>query len=956
MKDLRLLFAVLLAPLVFHAAVADDAGDIARATTRQNSQTTVSAARKKTAYDTNNSAPTTASRAVSIPTTQKTVRERGTTASRSGNVIPRTPDITKAVTARTTSNLTTRNSPTKQTANVSRAASTPTRAQTISRTATTKRAPTAHSRSATVSRNATAIDASTVLSRDYGKCREVFNSCMDEFCANKDAELARCACSARATEFEQTKQSLANIEDKLLNFGERLLVVNMDAEDVNAMNNATDGELAYNQGDKSSSKKMLDEIAKKLNTSFDDSNFDNNLNAINLSLNMDAAFDNVDSMLGASTTTKSGPSLYNAALPVCREMAAEVCSPDELSIAESGYQMIIEQDCNTVAKTYQTQTDLARSKVFESGALLDMSRLDIYQQRNSDDILTCKSKMLDMLTDSTVCGADMGKCLDTSGKYIDPTTGTAFLTDDLYELESLITRPSNGASWSSVPNNNKFVTFLNSKKTFLEPAMEKCQDISSYVWDEFIDDALAQIKLAQTKKLEDVRQSCTTLTTQCLDDAFDSISEFDSRALSIFGVTTDKTVNAMCADVRNACSALMQHTFDDAISGSEWGNGMSDIALSKTYDTILSTCSEVGRQCIINTCKSISGNFGLCNDIKKSINRGSILHHSACWDDVYKCVLSAGLDTIDKIITRTDNKELYDTYTLEPKNTDYSNVDKLCENHENAKVCLISEEIWGNCEYKPTETVDNKNRIHITKDDERETLLSWFARNTGTENDSLSCYDHTICAADKKYIVTNGIGICVSTDAIDSVGNYCENTKNMITIYNTGDTEWKNCCSTGKTDKWGNCCENALKKVQIYNYYFGTNNFNTTDKVCAPSGDSAAYLIASYDSHNIICFSDVIDVIKWTPGDDANTDDAYPNGTTITCVGTLVDIQVSDNNHATYHIPTIEDGETDSISYYKLPSASCYSDSTVSDTCSITPENIENWLINYTPQPTTTTE
>jgi len=768
---------------------------------------------------------------------------------------------------------------------------------------------------------------------------------MDEFCANKDAELARCACSARATEFEQTKQSLANIEDKLLNFGERLLVVNMDAEDVNAMNNATDGELAYNQGDKSSSKKMLDEIAKKLNTSFDDSNFDNNLNAINLSLNMDAAFDNVDSMLGASTTTKSGPSLYNAALPVCREMAAEVCSPDELSIAESGYQMIIEQDCNTVAKTYQTQTDLARSKVFESGALLDMSRLDIYQQRNSDDILTCKSKMLDMLTDSTVCGADMGKCLDTSGKYIDPTTGTAFLTDDLYELESLITRPLNGASWSSVPNNNKFVTFLNSKKTFLEPAMEKCQDISSYVWDEFIDDALAQIKLAQTKKLEDVRQSCTTLTTQCLDDAFDSISEFDSRALSIFGVTTDKTVNAMCADVRNACSALMQHTFDDAISGSEWGTGMSDIALSKTYDTILSTCSEVGRQCIINTCKSISGNFGLCNDIKKSINRGSILHHSACWDDVYKCVLSAGLDTIDKIITRTDNKELYDTYTLEPKNTDYSNVDELCEEHENAKACLISEEIWGNCEYKPTETVDDQNRIHITKDDERETLLSWFARNTGTENDVLSCYDHTICAADKKYVVTNGIGICVSKDAIDSVGNYCENKDNMITIYGTGDTAWENCCSTDKKDKWGNCCENGTKTVSIDNYYFGTNNFDTKDEVCAPSGDSAARLIASYDSHNIICFG----TIDWTPVDDANTNDAYPNGTTITCKGTLVDIQVSDNNnHATYHIPTIEAGKTDSISYYNSSSSSvCDSDDTKSDTCTHGSATIENWLINY---------
>jgi len=949
MKDLRLLFAVLLAPLAFHAAVANDASDIARATTRQNSQTTVSATRKKTAYDTNIGAPTTASRAISIPTTKKTVRER-IAVPRSGNVISRTPDTTKAVTARTASNLVTRGLGTHTPATVSRAASTPTRAQTISRAATTSRIPTATSRSATVSRNAnTTIDASAVLSRDYGKCREVFNSCMDEFCANKDAELARCACSARATEFEQTKQSLANIEDKLLNFGERLLVVNMDAEDVNAMNNATDGELAYNQGDKSSSKKMLDEIAKKLNTSFDDSNFDNNLNAINLSLNMDAAFDNVDSMLGASTTTKSGPSLYNAALPVCREMAAEVCSPDELSIAESGYQMIIEQDCNTVAKTYQTQTDLARSKVFESGALLDMSRLDIYQQRNSDDILTCKSKMLDMLTDSTVCGADMGKCLDTSGKYIDPTTGTAFLTDDLYELASLLTRPSNGASWSSVPDNNKFVTFLNSKKTFLEPAMEKCQDISSYVWDEFIDDALAQIKLAQTKKLEDVRQSCTTLTTQCLDDAFDSITKFDSRALSIFGVTTDKTVNAMCADVRNACSALMQHTFDDAASESEWGTGMSDIALSKTYDTILSTCSEVGRQCIINTCKSISGNFGLCNSIEKSINRGSILHRYACWQDVYDCVADAGSNTINKIITRDDNQKLYDTYT----DTE-SDVHELCSpDATDKKTCLITEEIWGNCQYEPTNSEKNgedkqQNKILITKSGERETLLSWFARNTGTAEDDLSCYDHTICGPGQKYTTIGTVGICVSEDAVDSVGHYCQGEEIMIDIYSTNDDKWTNCCSTGQTDAWGNCCENGSKTVSTDDYYFGTNNFAATDTVCAPSGASVANLVASYTTddkinHNIICFGDV----TWTPDADEIPNDAYPNGKTIKCVGALVDIQES-NNGATYITP-----ENNSISYYKSgKDTECHSNNTGTCDEKVTPEK---WLIDYTkPQPTTT--
>ena len=122
---------------------------------------------------------------------------------------------------------------------------------------------------------------------------------MDEFCANKDAQLKRCACSSRIHEFDGTKQNLANVEEKLMDFSQRLITVNMEREDAEALYKPTEGELAYAADDTSASKKMLDEIAKKLNASFNNSNFDQGLNAISLSLNADAAFDNVDSMMGA---------------------------------------------------------------------------------------------------------------------------------------------------------------------------------------------------------------------------------------------------------------------------------------------------------------------------------------------------------------------------------------------------------------------------------------------------------------------------------------------------------------------------------------------------------------------------------------------------------------------------------------------------------------------------------
>ena len=404
---------------------------------------------------------------------------------------------------------------------------------------------------------------SGVRATAYQKCREIYYDCMDEFCANKDTNLRRCACSARASEFSGVKQQLSNIEDKMLDFNQRLLMVNMDAKDVEAINTATIGEdTYYSAQDKTQSKQTLNDISKKLNTTFGDDNSTNSaLAAISLSLNADTAFDSVNSLSGASTAVKSGGALYNAAMPVCREMALEVCTDEEFNLAVSGYQMQIEQDCNTVSKAYQSKVDQARTKVFESSALLDISRLDAYQTRNSDDILTCKKKMLDLLYDDSVCGANMERCLDITGRYIDPSTGTAFLTPNLSDLDTLIARPENGQTWVSVNSGNAFLTYLKNKKNYLESATKNCQDIADKVWDAFIEDALAQIKLAQGAKLQEIRQACTTLTTECLTNASDSITDFDARALSIFGVAATRTALAMCADVQTACDALLSNTF-----------------------------------------------------------------------------------------------------------------------------------------------------------------------------------------------------------------------------------------------------------------------------------------------------------------------------------------------------------------------------------------------------------
>ena len=987
MKGFKLLFALCLALPGIGGAWGAESDDAVRAATRRGATNTVTSSRQKSNTPTAAQNTGSIARITNVNDTSGTNARERAVSSRGISNVSRSVVVPsdKSVSSRTATNGVSRPSVATR-ASTTGAGGRSSVAGRVARTATTASATrsgntsTGTTRRASVSRGAIISDTvqsmrDAIMNSNATECRNVYYQCMDEFCANKDSQLKRCACSSRLHEFDSVKKQLETVEDKMLDFSQRLLTVSMDAEDAAALNIATEGELAFNKKDTSQSKKILDEITKKLNTKFDDESFDRNLTAISLSLNEDAAFDNVDSLMGASTTLKTGTALYSAALPVCRQMASEVCTPDQLSIAESGYQMMIEQDCNTVKKSYQTQTDTARAKVLENSALLDMSRLSTHQDRNSDDILTCKRKMLDMLSDTSICGDDLTKCLDMTGQYIDPLTGQAFLTTNLANLSKLITRPGANETWSGVPGNEPFVRHLNSKKKFLEPAMAHCENIADSVWDGFVEDALAQIKLAQDAKLETVRQSCTTLTAQCLSDATKTLADFDARALSTFGVIADKTVGAMCADVKNACSALMMETTSDR--DDSWTGGITEIADDQTYDTIIKTCREVGRNCIIQACKSTSGNFGLCEDIENSVNRQSIINGTACWQEVLDCVATADTNAIDRIMDNLRKREIVNSEAFHNKvysgtanvnslstplysfyynlyyNKDRERYDKpssvmsksncigptnisidrncvydLCAakgecdpiNKYNdrdqdidttCKRCRIAERIWGNCEVEPHTRLEGYQHNQIKKPTNGDdTLLYWFALNTGTENAPNSCVD-TSCGPGYRYYEDQDSGIermCVSENGFTIDGKFCmapnKEVEGLTELPQFGVEEGKsNCCDLGNKDAWGNCCTHSVSvkyNTSEYYAYGGASQEGWEEAtVCVPD-ENAKYVltfeVADTDSYYVakqyalICIGDL------------TTDGDY-----IACNGTYL---IVDINNGRYYYPKYDGAST----------------------------------------------
>jgi len=742
MKRIILFFAVCLGLSVSQTTFADDA-DTVRTASKRTSVTTVS-----TQQSTGRTITSSAKRADNSQNASKNTR---TAVQPQQRVTSRTTTTKQTVKARDNSVVNATTQAAKRISTASRVAS--------SRAINSRQNEQKTSRSATSAQRIKHVSRATELNNEkitnikslnYSKCKTVYYECMDEFCANKDTDLRRCACSSRIHEFDNIKKQLSNVEDKMLDFNQRLLTVSLDKEDAAAINVATEGELAFATKDTSASEKILRSITDSLNNS-DKSKINNDLSAISLSLNVDTAWDTIDSTSGTATSAKSGLDLYNAATPICIEMAREVCSDEELDIAQNGYKLTIQQDCDTVAKSYKTQYNSAMEKIHESSALLDMSRLNLYQQHNSDNTLTCKKKILDQLSDTSVCGENLYKCLDMSGQYVDPSTGKAFLSEELSELASLLKEPSGGETWSKVQQNEKFVKFLESKKKFLEPATKQCQDIADTVWQDFLDDALARIKLAQNAKLEEVRLSCTTLVSECKTEALQNLADFDARALSTFNIVADKTANAMCADIQNSCSTLM---YSD-----DWKDGMIGIAKDETYQKIIDTCTAIGRDCIITQCNGTSGNFALCQKAT-DINRREILKNGGvCKQKVLDC------------ISKADNFSDKDT-------------------------AAIANQIWGTCE---------NNKISVP--DTGSTLLSWFATNTGTADAPDNC-NATGC--NTGFVMVNETCLPAYSGTTSDCG-HPDTSINVITVTDN----LTNHCKTGVLDLYGNCCTSGKKNSGI---------------------------------------------------------------------------------------------------------------------------------------------
>lgn len=433
---------------------------------------------------------------------------------------------------------------------------------TKSRTATTpsvarSAAPTSLSRA-----RATAVFSDiSKMGEGYTRCRESYNTCMDQFCAGMNETYRRCYCSDNFRNLRDKEEAmdaattmLAKFEDNNLN------AVSLSADEVNAMYSATAGESAIKK-DTSGAAAMLDEIGDLLSgkkKAKDTSLTSLSGMSIDFSSDLGDIFGGSNSLFGDSSTdlTKmEGTELYNNAHNQCLQMVSASCENAAVkNMTKSAYGVLITQDCNAYQKNLDAKTEKVKQTVRQAEKMLREARLDEYRAHNSADVNECMDKVEKAILTPTACGTNYEKCMDYTGIYINATTGDPIYSARLFGLIDIINL--NGKTADVLAQNKEFDKFLDSKRMFAATALDTCRTMADTVWTEFKRNALIKISQAQDEKIEEIKMSCVSTMKECYDTQSDALKSFDDTTAQASAALAARASRDMCSDKVLACAAL----------------------------------------------------------------------------------------------------------------------------------------------------------------------------------------------------------------------------------------------------------------------------------------------------------------------------------------------------------------------------------------------------------------
>ena len=375
---------------------------------------------------------------------------------------------------------------------------------------------------------------------------------MDQFCATMNDTYRRCVCSSRLTDVQDRERALGQTADQLVDFKNlNIDVIPKTAEEVNAMLNASEGELAI-KVDTSEAAQKLAGISAVLSSS--QSQALSTLGTLDIAGDINQIWATTNLASGSNIANLTGEPLYNAVHSQCVDLIADSCpTSSTLDMVISAYGMYIENDCSTLMNALDAQLVQTNKSIRDTEREMQVARLENYNAHNSTAINDCIAQVRTDITADTACGEDYVHCLDITGRYLNRDTGAPIYSPEFYQLGNMI---SLDGDVLTNPSNQLVINELNNKRIYAERGLETCRDIADEVWDEFVRQAVVEIYQGQQEKIRDVKNECLEVVNTCYDEESASLKDFSNIEEEVLIGSRLELSEQMCEEKLYACSNL----------------------------------------------------------------------------------------------------------------------------------------------------------------------------------------------------------------------------------------------------------------------------------------------------------------------------------------------------------------------------------------------------------------
>ncbi|MBR4892315.1 MAG: hypothetical protein IKZ34_04020 [Alphaproteobacteria bacterium] len=257
---------------------------------------------------------------------------------------------------------------------------------------------------------------------------------------------------------------------------------------------------------------------------------------------------------GRNISNLSGEPLYNAVHAQCSDMIADSC-PDASTktMVITAYGMYIENDCSMLISALDKKLVSANALIRDTEYTMGDLRLENYNAHNSTSINDCIANVRRDITKDTACGKDYVHCLDVTGRYLHFETGEPIYSAAFFQLDS---QTSLSGDLLTNQTNRLLLDKLERMRGYATNSLDKCREVSSNVWDEFLRQAITEIHQQQQEKIRKVKNECLDVVNKCYDEQNKSLKDFSNTDEALLLGARLELSEAMCQEKMDTCSNL----------------------------------------------------------------------------------------------------------------------------------------------------------------------------------------------------------------------------------------------------------------------------------------------------------------------------------------------------------------------------------------------------------------